>query len=161
MKTLRQVQKPSERNWPRVHRRRRATGAWTRISALWSRCLRSERGEKQWWHPSTWQRPFTFIWQIQFDVSIAVSDWCWFYYWFSSGPGLCPLHPMGLDSTNLYKSGGFLTQFRTPTLTLKVRSGARGDVLKYSKMESWKSWSFRPAETQRFVRVRQLGPLIC
>lgn len=34
-------------------------------------------------------------------------------------------------------------------LTLKVRSGARGDVLKYSKMESWKSGSFRPADRQR------------
>lgn len=30
------------------------------------------------------------------------------------------------------------------TLTLNVRSWARGEVLKYSKMESWKSGSFRP-----------------
>lgn len=28
--------------------------------------------------------------------------------------------------------------------TLNVRSWARGEVLKYSKMESWKSGSFRP-----------------
>lgn len=35
-------------------------------------------------------------------------------------------------------------QILSETLTLNVRSWARGEVLKYSKMESWKSGSFRP-----------------
>lgn len=37
-----------------------------------------------------------------------------------------------------------------------MRSGARGDVLKYSKMESWKSGSFRPAE--RHMQVYHASP---
>ncbi len=35
-------------------------------------------------------------------------------------------------------------QILTETLTLNVRSWARGEVLKYSKMASSKSGSFRP-----------------
>lgn len=45
-----------------------------------------------------------------------------------------------VNACNVVADGQILSE----TLTLNVRSWARGEVLKYSKMESWKSGSFRP-----------------
>lgn len=44
-------------------------------------------------------------------------------------------------------------QILSETLTLNVRSWARGEVLKYSKMESWKSGSFRPTVKKKMVKT--------
>ena len=41
-----------------------------------------------------------------------------------------------------------MKEMERDSLTLKVRSWASGDVLKYSNIESWKSGSFIPRERQ-------------
>lgn len=49
------------------------------------------------------------------------------------------------------------------TLTLKVRSWARGEVLKYSKMESWKSGSFKPKNEKEDIwqRLDYIDCVVC